>query len=76
MAQGRLKALIRDDWPEWRSMSARGRRRVIAAYLAGKQAAHNGESVKPWAGRTFPYDSMLGRLWRLGHMDQSAKESA
>lgn len=65
--QGRLESLIRAEWPEWDNLSGGGRRELMRLYHAGKQAARDGESVKPWAGRPCPYDSREGRLWRAGY---------
>lgn len=47
-------------------------RRVVTtataqAWRDGQAAAIDGESVKPWAGRSYPYDSACGRAFRAGH---------
>ena len=67
--EGRLEAVIRADWPEWDCAPLAVRRSILAAYAEGRACAKAREPVKPWAGRAFPYDSAMGRVWRAGHAE-------
>lgn len=50
--------------PEFRRLCTSA---TAEAFRDGQRAAIAGESVKPWAGMAFPYDSACGRAFRAGY---------